>query len=442
MNGKNEELIKNYEKENENKGNENIESQKVKNKNKKDEINRKIVKKTINENSKDYDLMKNTVKININGKEIYLVGTAHVLKESVDEVQYVIENVKPDKVCVELCESRYKSLKDKEKWKKLDIVKVIKEGKGFLLFANMVLSSFQKRIGVDMKSAPGEEMMKAISVAEKNNIDIVLADRDINVTLKRAWSLSSFKDKLRILEILMESIFTKEKVDKEDIEELMEGKDIFNEIMEIFAEKLPMVKKSFIDERNLYLANKILNADGQKIVAVIGKGHLQGIKQLIENGFNYDSSIEFVPPKKKYSKYLAWVITAIVLLIFGYGFYKGGTKVAFSMFKAWVLANGIFTSIFALLVLAHPLTILAAWAVSPITSLNPTIGAGFVLALIEAFFRKPRVMDFESLSEDILTFKGFFKNRITKILLVFISTSIGSTIGTFVGLPWITALLK
>lgn len=394
------------------------------------------------ENTISSNELKNTVKIEKNGKEIYLVGTAHVLKESVEEVENVINSVQPDKVCVELCESRYKSLKDKEKWKKLDIVKVIKEGKGFLLFANMVLSSFQKRIGLDMQSAPGEEMIKAIDIAEKNNIDIVLADRDINVTLKRAWSLSSFKDKLRILEVLLESIFTNEKVDKKDIENLMEGKDIFNEIMDIFAKKLPMVKKSFIDERNLYLANKILNANGSKIVAVIGKGHLEGIKKLIEDGFDYDESIEYVPPKKTYGKYIAWIITAFVLLVFGYGFYKGGAKVAFNMFKAWVLANGIFTSIFALLVLAHPLTILAAWVVSPITSLNPTIGAGFVLGIVEAFFRKPRVMDFESLSEDILTFKGFFKNRITKILLVFIATSIGSAIGTFVGIPWITALLK
>ena len=384
---------------------------------------------------------KNTVMLKLNGKEIYLVGTAHVLEESKKEVEQVIKAIKPDAVCVELCESRYKSLKDKNKWKNLDIIKVIKQGKGFLLFANMVLSAFQKRIGMDMKSSPGEEMIKAIEIAENEGIEIILADRDINVTLKRAWSLSTFKDKMKILEILIESIFTNEKIEKEDIDKLMEGGDVFNEVISLFSSQLPGVKKVFIDERDSYLANKIINAKGERIVAVIGKGHLQGIKRLLENGFTYDNSIESVPEKKSNIKKLPWIITGIVILMFIWGFFKGGREVATGMLKAWILSNGIFTSLTALLVLAHPLTIISSWIVSPITSLNPTIGAGLILAMIEAFFRKPRVKDFENLSTDILSFKGFMKNRITKILLVFIATSIGSAIGTFVALPWIASLL-
>ena len=191
---------------------------------------------------------KNWIKIEKDNKEIYILGTAHVLQDSKLEVGQLIAEVDPDAVCVELCESRYNSLKDKNRWKNLDIIKVIREGKGFLLFANMILTSFQKRIGTDLESAPGDEMIAAFEIAEQKGKKVVLADRDINVTLRRAWRLSSFSDKMKIVDALFEALFSKEEIKKEDVKELLNGKDMMNEMMSAFAEKL-FTRSSFLTGR-------------------------------------------------------------------------------------------------------------------------------------------------------------------------------------------------
>ncbi len=382
----------------------------------------------------------NSIRLIKGDKEIFIVGTAHVSEESRKEVESLIDSVNPDTVCIELCDSRYQSLKNKEKWKNLDIVKVIREGKGFLLFANMILSAFQKRIGADLKSAPGEEMITAAAIAEAKNKNIVLADRDVNVTLKRAWRLSSLGDKIKIFEVLLETLFVNEKIEKEDIDELMKGEDVFNQIMGIFAEKLPKVKQVFIDERDMFLSQKIINAPGNKIVAVVGKGHVKGIENYIKKDFTYDISIETVPPAGITSKMIPWIIFGIIIVVIVWGFMKG-SSIGLSMLWAWVIASGTCTAIFAAIVLAHPLTILAAWVAAPIKLIIPTTSAGILLAPLEAFLRKPRVRDFESLNEDILTFKGFMKNRVTKILTVFVSVTIGAIIGHTIAIIWITKIL-
>ncbi len=215
---------------------------------------------------------------------------------------------------------------------------------------------------------------------------------------------------------------------------------MFNEVMTLFSEKLPQVKKVFLDERDEFIARKILDAPGKTVVAVVGKGHQEGIRARLENRTDYHPAIETVPPKKIGSKIFPWIVTAAVLALFGLGFLKGG-RTGLDMLLTWVLVTGTTTAISALAVLSHPVTILASWLVAPLTTLNPLVGAGMFLSLIEAFFHKPRVRDFESLPDDMTTVKGFFKNRVTKILLVFVATSIGASVGTFVGIPWITALL-
>lgn len=384
--------------------------------------------------------MDNVVTLNLDGRIIHILGTAHVLAQSKTEVRELIASVQPDTVCVELCDSRYQSLKNRDRWKGLDILKVIREGKGFLLFANMVLAAFQKRVGVDLESAPGEEMVAAFQTAESMGKTVVLADRDVTVTLNRAWRLSGFRDRMRILEVLLEILFEKDSVEKKDVQQLLEGRDMFNEVMTLFSEKLPQVKKVFLDERDEFIARKILDAPGKTVVAVVGKGHQEGIRARLENRTDYHPAIETVPPKKIGSKIFPWIVTAAVLALFGLGFLKGG-RTGLDMLLTWVLVTGTTTAISALAVLSHPVTILASWLVAPLTTLNPLVGAGMFLSLIEAFFHKPRVRDFESLPDDMTTVKGFFKNRVTKILLVFVATSIGASVGTFVGIPWITALL-
>ncbi|MEJ5274250.1 MAG: TraB family protein, partial [Spirochaetota bacterium] len=277
---------------------------------------------------------------------------------------------------------------------------------------------------------------------KENNIDLILADRDVNVTLKRAWALSKFKDKIKILEVLLESIFTKEKLSEDDVQNILKDGDLLTTMMNEFAKELPDVKKVFIDERDEYIANKILSSNGNVILAVVGKGHLEGIAKKIESGFEYDSNIENIPVKKNKTNIIGWIITLIIVALLGVGFFIKGPKVGLSMLKYWIIISGASCFISSILVLSHPLTIIASWVVAPITTLNPTIGAGMFLAIIEATFRKPRVSDFENLMEDISKFKGYFKNRILHALVVFFGTSIGASIGTFIGIPWITSLLK
>jgi len=390
---------------------------------------------------------KNCVFLKHKGKEIYILGTAHVLEESKKEVLELMDKINPETVCVELCPSRYQSLKKKNRWKNLDIVKVIKEGKGFLLFTNMILFAFQKRIGLSLDFSPGQEMITAIKLAEKNKKNIVLADRDINITLKRAWILSSFKDKIKILELLLESLFSSkdDNLQKKDILELMKGQDLYNEALSLFAKSLPEVKRVFIDERDAFLAKKISEAPGKKILAVVGKGHQKGILKQIKKRLPYIDSIETLPKEGKLKKLLPWIITLILIGILVPGFMKGET-VGLSMLAIWALVTGSITALSNLIVLAHPLTIISSWIVAPIALLIPIpfVSTGVFLPLIEASIRKPCVKDFESLPEDLLSLKGFYKNRITRILMVLVASSFGSIIGflisTFIVVPWVGSI--
>ncbi|MGA2141507.1 MAG: TraB/GumN family protein [Brevinematales bacterium] len=390
--------------------------------------------------NKTENLSPNCMRIQAGDKDIYILGTAHVLAESRKEVEELIDTVNPDSVCVELCESRYQSLKDKNRWKNLDIIKVIRQGKGFLLLVNMILSAFQKRVGVEMESAPGDEMITAFRIAEEKNKNVVLADRDINVTLRRAWKLSSFWDKMKILAVLMEALFTDEDFNKEDVSELLNGEDMLNEMMRDFANKLPKVKGVIIDERDLYLAHHILTAGGNKIVAVVGKGHLKGIQAAIEKRTDYDPAIETVPPSGIGAKLIPWAIGLAVLALLALGFMKG-SSVGVSMLWAWVLASGLCTSLAALAVIAHPVTIIAAWIAGPVKLIAPPLSAGILLAPLEAILRKPQVKDLENLNNDIQTLRGFFSNRVTKILVVFAAVTIGAIIGHTIALVWIAKIL-
>jgi len=379
-------------------------------------------------------------------REFILVGTAHVSKQSVEEVRQVILEEEPDRVCIEIDETRYNTLIKKQHWQSLNIGQVLRERKGFLLLANLVLSSFQRRLGLDMGVSPGEEMLTAVNVCREQGIAFSLCDRDIQVTLRRAWSRSSFWGKNKLLAAMLSSIFTKEKLDAEEIEKL-KNRSAFQNMMDELAAYLPSVKEVLIDERDRYLATKVYNAAGNKIVAVIGAGHVEGIiKSLkaLEAGTleNDTSSLETIPPRKRITRVLPYLLPAIIVGLIVAGFFRSGWSLSLSMIWKWILVNGTLSAIGSLIALAHPITIAAAFLGAPITSLNPTIGVGLVTGIIEATLRKPRVTDFENLPEDLLSFRGFFRNRITHILLVFLFSSIGSSLGTFIGIPYLTSLLR
>lgn len=378
-------------------------------------------------------------------REIILVGTAHVSRESVDEVARVIEEESPSRVCVEIDNARYQSIVQGAAWSGVNIYQVIRERKGFLLLGNLVLASFQKRMGVDLGVRPGEEMIESVRIAEERGIPVSLCDRDIQVTLRRAWSKSSLWGKNKMLAALLSSVFTNEKLTTEEIEALKQ-KSALESMMQELAAYLPSVKEVLIDERDRYLATRILETAEARVVAVVGAGHVPGIVRWIERleagEVERDlTDISEVPPRSRFARAIPWIIPALVLGLLVLGFARHGWQMTLNMALLWVIVHGALSAIGALVALAHPLTILVAFVASPLTSLNPTIGVGFVTGLLEAVIRKPRVQDVESLQDSISTFKGFFRNRITHILMVFFLSSVGSAIGTFVGIPFLTALL-
>ncbi len=373
----------------------------------------------------------NVHEILLDGKKILLIGTAHISQSSVDEVNTVINQVNPDTVCIELCSSRYQAMLAKDQWKNMDIFKVIREGKSFLLFANLIMTAFQKRLGSRLGVKPGSEMFEAANVAEKLNSELVLADRDVKITLQRTWRGMRFWGKMKVLGQLLASLFIREEISKEEIEKLKES-DALSEAMKMLAEQSPEMKRILIDERDQYMAEKIRQSMGKLVVAVVGAGHVKGLTAELENKHNL-AELESVPPTGKAVAWLKWGIPALIIALIVYGFFTVDTDVSIEMIQRWFLINGTLSALGTAAAFGHPITIATAFVAAPFTSLNPTIAAGWVAGLVEALLRKPQVRDFENLADDITHLRGFWQNNITRILLVVIFANLGSAIGTFAG---------
>jgi pheromone shutdown-related protein TraB len=391
----------------------------------------------------------NIITVSHNGKIFKLIGTAHVSRESIEEVKKVIHEEKPDVVCVELDQGRYNSLFQTDNWEKLNLSKVFKEGKGFLLIANLVMSSFQRRLGNQLGVKPGEEMKAAIETAKELGIQHSLCDREVHTTLRRAWAYCGLWSKCKLLASLLASAFTTEKLSEQEIEDL-KNKNELDGMMSELANYLPGVKTTLIDERDRYLASKIWDSsidDSKKnIVAVIGAGHLQGIvnhlEKLEKNEENSNvKDIETIPSPGIFSKIARFIIPAAVIGLIVAGFINAGAKTGTEMILQWLLWNGGLAAIGAIIALGHPLAILISLLGAPITSLNPFIGVGFLSGFVQITMRKPRVKDVQDISEDAASLRGWYRNRITHALLVFGLSSLGSSIGTFVALPAIFSRL-
>ena len=383
----------------------------------------------------------NVTRLELGGREFILLGTAHVSRDSVDEVGRAIRELEPDRVCVEIDEARHRSLVEKRSWESLNVYKVIREKKGFLLLGNLVLSSFQRRMGADLGVTPGEEMLAAMQVAQELGIPTSFVDREIHTTLRRAWAKARLWGKMKMLAALLGSVFSREKLPQEEIEALKE-KGALEGMMNELAAYLPAAKEVLIDERDQYLAAKSYETEGSRILVVVGAGHVPGIARwltAIHEGVEKPdlARIDTVPPPGVLRKAVPWVIPAVVAGLIAWGFVRAGWDGGLQMLLRWFLVNGTLSGIGAIIALAHPLNIVISFLAAPFTSMNPTIGVGFVSGLLEAVLRKPRVVDFERLQDDITSFRGFYRNRITRILLVFFFTTLGSAIGTFVALPFL-----
>ncbi len=371
--------------------------------------------------------------IRLADKTIMLIGTAHISQESTDLVKQVIEQELPDTVCIELDEKRFQALSKKKQWEDLDLKQVIRNKQLSTLMVNLVLASYQKKLGGQLGIIPGTELLTAATVAEKNGIPTALCDRDVRITLRRAWSSTPLWKKGYLLATLITSLFDRTELDEEKLAELRK-KDVLSELMNEIGEVMPEAKNALIDERDIYMAEKIKEVPGKNIVAVIGAGHMEGIRKVIaDDNRDQIERIEEIPPVSKVWKFIGWSIpTVIILSIAIIGFQKGAGAAGANL-GYWILANGIPSAIGALLAMAHPATVLSAFASAPITSLTPVIGAGYVTAFVQVMTRPPVVKEFEAVSSDIASIGGWWQNKLLRIFLVFILTGFGSTIGTWVG---------
>lgn len=366
-------------------------------------------------------------------KTILLVGTAHISQESADLVEDIIEQEAADVVCIELDDKRFAALSNPHQWENLDLKQIIKKKQLSTLLVNLVLASYQKKLGGKLGIQPGMELLTAAKTAEKQKIPIELCDRDVRVTLRRAWKATSLFKKGYLMATLLASIFDDTELDEEKLGELRK-KDVLSEMMNEIGEALPAAKHALIDERDIFMAEKIKSAHGKNIIAIVGAGHMAGITKMI----NIDNStiiedINTIPPVSKGWKIAGWSIpAAIILSIVIIGFKQGATEAGANALY-WILANGIPSAIGAVFALAHPATVLSAFAAAPITSLTPVIGAGYVCAFVQLMKRPPVVKEFEAVATDIATVKGWWNNKLLRIFLVFLLTGLGSVIGTWVG---------
>lgn len=368
--------------------------------------------------------------IEMDGRQIILIGTAHVSQKSVEEVKEVIEKEQPDTVCVELCQARYQSIIDKDKWKNTDIFQVVKEGKALLLLAKLILSSYQKKMANRFGLEPGQEMIQGITSAKEIGAELCLADRDIQITMLRLWRKIGFWGKLKLFFYVLLGIFVNEELSEEDMEK-MKNKDMLTAALEELSSAFPQLKSIVIDERDKYLAQKIKEAPGDKVVAVLGAGHTPGIKEELANEHDLDKLTKVAPPSK-ITKIIGWSIPVLIIGIIASTF-SVDRAAGIEQIISWFLWNGSLGVLGALLAFAHPLAILTAFLVSPFSSLSPLLAAGWFAGLTEAYIRKPNVNDFENLQEDIYTVRGFWRNKVTHVLLVVIFANLGSTIGAVIG---------
>jgi pheromone shutdown-related protein TraB len=372
---------------------------------------------------------------------LVLVGTAHVSKASVEEVEEAIKEHKPDVVAVELDEKRYEVLMNKKKWEETPVTDMIRGGKAFFFLAQVFLASIQRRLGKEFGAEPGSEMMAAIRSAESKAIRVELVDRDITITMRKAWRTMGLREKFRLFWEFSKAMVGYSDEEEIDLEEIM-NEDAITMMIEELSKIAPSVTRILVYERDAYIAKKLsaLSEEG-KVVAVVGAGHLKGIQ---ENLSNIDDTPSFeelnaVPKKRiRLGKVIAYAIPILFFALLGWLVINGllsqdpeywdNLK---RVMLTWFLINGVCSAIGAALARGHPYSIATAFLAAPFTSLNPAVAAGWFAGAVEAKVRTPTVKDFQDLST-IETTRQFLNNRVIRVLMVAALANIGSVIGTFV----------
>jgi len=379
-----------------------------------------------------------TIDLRIGDSHVRLLGTAHVSRSSAETVKELLETGEYDAVAVELCPSRYHGLMDPEALARMDLFRVLKEKRAAMVAASLALGAYQQRLAEQFGIEPGAEQRAAVHYARDNHRPVLLIDREIGVTLKRIYRNVVWWKRIGLMAGLLGSLLSKEEVQEEEVERLKEG-DILETTFAEFAEDRQDLYRPLIDERDRYMAARLrleIEQQGhENILAVVGAGHLKGIARYLRENAEAPAetvqALEQVPIPSRWPRLIPWLVVALILGGFVYGFQRS-TDLGWQLVLDWVLINGGLSALGAAVAAAHPLTVVTAFLAAPLTSLNPTVGAGMATAAVEIFLRKPSVGDFSALKHDTTTPRGWWRNRVSRILLVFILSTLGSAVGTYV----------
>jgi pheromone shutdown-related protein TraB len=368
-----------------------------------------------------------------------LLGTAHVSPQSVVDVRHEVDRGHYDAIAIELCDSRHTNLIDPSALERLDLFEVIRSGKAGMVAASLALGAYQQRLADQFDIRPGAELEAAARGAKRQQIPLWLVDRDIGVTLKRVYRNVPWWQRFSLLSGLLGSLLSRQEVSREDIERLKQG-DMLESTFSEFANGSAALYEPLINERDRFMAARLLEEQAKAdqppahVLVVVGAGHLAGLEIAlhaeIANPKQTREALENVPPAARWPKVLPWLVVAIILSGFAIGFSRS-TELGISLIIDWVLINGSLCALGAALARGHPLTIIGSFFAAPLTSLNPTIGAGFVAGAIELFSRRPRVEDFRALRNAVTDWRGWWTNRVARTLLVFLFATLGSAAGTY-----------
>ena len=363
----------------------------------------------------------------INGKEITIIGTAHISSDSVEEVKQVLIEIQPDTVAIELDDERYKSMTETKDWKEMDIVDIIKKKKVGFLLAQMILSSYQRKIAQNLNQNVGQEMSVAIQYSKENQTKLIMIDRNIQTTLLRIWHNLGWFEKIKMLSELLGSLFEND-VKEEDIEALKQGDMLQSALAEV-SKQFPKIAETLIFERDRIMAYKLAHANGQKIVAVVGAAHVPGIQKNLTNNTPISNILQV--NKKKNSQLTAWIFPLFIVGLIVLSIINS-PGLAYDTILRFILINGSLAALGTLIALGHPLSILTAFVMAPIGVLSPFLATGWFAGLMEAWVHKPKVEDFMNLQDDVLHIKGYWTNRVTRILLVVLLANVFASLGSIV----------
>lgn len=366
-----------------------------------------------------------------------LLGTAHVSKASVDAVRAAIDSGRFDTIAVELDPQRLQALTDPDVLARLDLVKVLREGKTALFAANLGLAAYQRRLAEQLGVEPGAELKAAAVEARARGLSLQLIDREVGLTFRRAMTRLGWWARAKLSAGLFASLFADEEVGEKQIEDLKQG-DMLEASFSEFAAETPELYDAIIGERDRYMAAKLrqVPSDAREVLAVVGAGHLQGLARHLRDETAAPAGIVAeleTLPQKSSIPWFTIVLATFVLGGFVWGFWRGGVDVGTDLMLYWVLWTGGLGALGCAIAGGHPLSIVAAFLASPITPLHPALASGTISALVEAWVRKPTYADFMALRDDVQTYKGWWRNRVARVLLNFFLTSLGTAIGVWTG---------